>query len=77
MNCDTQEEIDYFRERLSGGGSPGRCGWLEDRFGMSWPVTPSMLAELVDREPAAVMEAILGMEKIDLVELQRATGVGV
>ena len=77
VTCDTQQEIDYFWERLSEGGSPGRCGWLEDRFGMSWQVTPLVLPDLMEREPVAVMEAILGMGKIDLAQLERAAGLGV
>ena len=76
VTCDTQQEIDYFWERLSEGGSPGRCGWLEDRLGMSWQVTPSMLPDLMGRAPVAVMEAILGMGKIDIAELHRAAGLG-
>ena len=77
VTCDTQQEIDYFWERLSEGGSPGRCGWLEDRFGMSWQVTPSMLSELMDRAPVAVMQAILSMGKIDIAALHGAAGLGV
>ena len=76
VTCDTQQEIDYFWQRLSEGGSQGKCGWLEDRFGISWQVVPSMLTGLMEREPEAVMEAVLGMGKIDLAELSRVAGVG-
>lgn len=76
VSCETQEEVDHYWERLSEGGEPGPCGWLEDRFGVSWQVVPRVLGELLgdeDREKAnRVMKAMLGMGKIEIAGLQRA-----
>ena len=78
IDCSTQEEVDYFWEKLSEGGDTGaqQCGWLKDRFGLSWQVVPSILNELVsDPESAAsqrAMAAMLGMKKLDIAELERA-----
>lgn len=76
VGCRTQEEIDAYWEQLSAGGEPGPCGWLKDKFGLSWQVTPTMLGEMLgdeDAEKAArVMQAMLRMSKIDLAALQRA-----
>ena len=72
--CDSQDEIDYFWDRLSEDGKPGPCGWLEDRFGLSWQVVPAMLPSLMESAPAAVMEALLAMEKIDIEQLRKASG---
>ena len=71
--CDTQEEIDHYWNSLSEGGTTSQCGWLEDKFGLSWQVVPAMLSELMERNPKAVMGALLTMEKIDLGELRRAS----
>ena len=71
--CDTQEEIDHYWDSLSEGGATNQCGWLEDKFGLSWQVVPAMLGELMERNPKAVMGALLAMEKIDLGELRRAS----
>ena len=71
--CDTQEEIDHYWNRLSEGGAKSQCGWLEDKFGLSWQVVPAMLGELMERNHKPVMEALLKMEKIDLGELRRAS----
>jgi predicted 3-demethylubiquinone-9 3-methyltransferase (glyoxalase superfamily) len=77
--CDTQQEIDYYWERLTKGGDERsqQCGWLKDRFGVSWQVVPSVLAELMsdsDREKAGrVMEALLPMKKLDIETLKRAS----
>ena len=76
VNCDTQEEIDYYWERLSDGGEEGPCGWLKDRYGLSWQVTPAGMEELLagadtDRAERA-MRAVLGMGKIDIEALNRA-----
>ena len=68
--CDSQEEIDHYWARLSEGGSPGQCGWLEDRFGLSWQVVPSTLSDLMAANPGPVMEALLAMHKIDVEELR-------
>ena len=76
--CDTQEEIDYYWERLSAGGDPNaqQCGWLKDRFGLSWQVgSPDMDALFADAtSPAAqrTMEAMLEMKKLDIAALRRA-----
>jgi predicted 3-demethylubiquinone-9 3-methyltransferase (glyoxalase superfamily) len=75
-SCDTQEEIDRVWERLCDGGEPGPCGWLKDRFGVSWQVVPSALDEMLGNPQGgnslAVMDAILRMGKLDLAELRRA-----
>lgn len=78
IHCKTQEDIDYFWERLTPGGDPKAqvCGWLKDRYGVSWQVFPDRLPQLLaddDRERAArVMNAMLKMKKIDLNEIERA-----
>jgi predicted 3-demethylubiquinone-9 3-methyltransferase (glyoxalase superfamily) len=76
IDCETQEELDYYWERLSDGGEEGQCGWLKDRFGVSWQVVPAGMAELFadpDRQRAArAMEAMLKMRKLDLAALQAA-----
>jgi predicted 3-demethylubiquinone-9 3-methyltransferase (glyoxalase superfamily) len=75
-NCDTQEEIDRVWECLCDGGEPGPCGWLKDRYGVSWQVVPSALDEMLGNPQGgnslAVMDAILRMGKLDLAELRRA-----
>ena len=76
--CDTQDEIDYYWDRLSKGGDPKaqQCGWLKDRYGVSWQVVPALLNELVkDHESSRaqrVMTALLQMKKLDIAELERA-----
>jgi predicted 3-demethylubiquinone-9 3-methyltransferase (glyoxalase superfamily) len=76
VECETQEEVDDFWERLTEGGEPGPCGWLTDKFGVSWQVVPRALGEMLnDEDPAranAVMEAMLQMGKIEVAGLQRA-----
>jgi predicted 3-demethylubiquinone-9 3-methyltransferase (glyoxalase superfamily) len=76
VNCDTQEEIDRLWDQLSEGGKPGRCGWLIDRFGLSWQIVPPALGELLsapDRVKAGrVMQAMLQMNKIDIAGLKQA-----
>lgn len=78
--CDTQEEIDYFWERLGEGGDPKaqQCGWLKDKYGVSWQITPPLLDELIashDKETAAkAMRAMLKMKKINIQELKDAVG---
>ena len=76
VSCETQKEIDYFWEKLSAGGEKSRCGWLKDRFGVSWQVVPPILGELLNDEDAEksnrVMQAMLKMKKIEIKELQRA-----
>jgi predicted 3-demethylubiquinone-9 3-methyltransferase (glyoxalase superfamily) len=71
VNCDNQEEIDYYWSKLlEGGGSPIACGWLKDKFGLRWQVTPTRLGELL-RNPKA-MQAMMQMTKFDIAELERA-----
>ena len=76
VSCETQAEVDEFRSRVSEGGEEGPCGWLKDRFGVSWQIIPSVLPRLLgdrDREKAQrVMQAMLGMKKIEIAELERA-----
>lgn len=72
ISCDSQEEIDYFWEQLSAGGETQMCGWLRDRFGVSWQVVPSELAQLMAEAPQPVMEALLTMTKIEIGQLRAA-----
>ena len=78
VNCESQDEIDYYWEKLGEGGDPKShvCGWLKDRFGLSWQITPSELPELMSTpgKTAAVMKEVLRMKKIDLATLRRAAG---
>ncbi|HEY5899996.1 MAG TPA: VOC family protein [Burkholderiales bacterium] len=77
VSCDTQEEIDRYWELLSQGGDPKaqQCGWLKDRYGLSWQVVPSILPALVSGPNSdRVMEAVLRMKKLDLAGLKRASG---
>ena len=76
VNCETQPEVDEVWEKLSQGGKKGRCGWLKDRFGVSWQVVPTALARLMSsRDPqrsGRVMQALMKMDKIIISDLQRA-----
>jgi predicted 3-demethylubiquinone-9 3-methyltransferase (glyoxalase superfamily) len=78
INCDTQEEIDYYWEKLGKGGDPKAqvCGWLKDKFGLSWQVAPTiaanMLADSPNEKSERVMKAIMQMKKIDIKKLQDA-----
>ena len=76
VNCDTQEEVDHYWSRLSAGGEEVQCGWLKDRFGVAWQITPVVLTEMLkDKDPARakrVMAAMLKMKKIDIAELKKA-----
>jgi len=76
INCEDQDEIDYYWEKLSDGGEEGPCGWLKDRFGLSWQVTPKGMDELFgDADPERAhraMQAMLKMGKLDIKALQRA-----
>jgi predicted 3-demethylubiquinone-9 3-methyltransferase (glyoxalase superfamily) len=76
VDCETQEEVDELWEKLSAGGEQGPCGWLTDKFGVSWQIIPRDLGELLgdeDREKAdRVMQAMLQMSKIDVAGLRRA-----
>ena len=76
VDCDTQKEVDYFWEKLSEGGREGQCGWLTDRYGVSWQIIPAALGKLVggpdpERSQRA-MKAMLAMNKIDIAVLQEA-----
>ena len=76
VNCRSQAEIDYYWGKLTAGASGGVCGWLKDKFGVSWQIVPEILRELVtSKNPAAserVMQALLGMRKLDIAKLQQA-----
>jgi predicted 3-demethylubiquinone-9 3-methyltransferase (glyoxalase superfamily) len=77
VNCDTQEEVDYFWEKLSAdGGQESQCGWLKDKFGVSWQIVPTVLIEMLqdkDSEKSEpVMKAMLQMQKIDIKTLKEA-----
>jgi predicted 3-demethylubiquinone-9 3-methyltransferase (glyoxalase superfamily) len=77
ISCESQEELDYYWERLlAGGGTESQCGWLKDRFGLSWQVVPTVLSKLVgDQNPRrskATIDAMLQMRKLVIADLQRA-----
>ena len=76
VDCATQEEVDTYWSKLSEGGEEGPCGWLKDRFGLSWQIVPAVLSELLaDPDPEKsqrVMQAMLKMKKIEIDELERA-----
>jgi len=76
VDCKTQEEVDDLWERLSAGGKTERCGWLTDRFGLSWQIIPAILGQLLqDKDPQKskrVLQAMLQMNKIDIAGLKQA-----
>jgi predicted 3-demethylubiquinone-9 3-methyltransferase (glyoxalase superfamily) len=76
VNCETQAEVDHLWEQLTAGGEESQCGWLKDRFGVSWQIVPTALGSILgDPDPEKArraMEAMLKMKKLDIVELQRA-----
>jgi len=76
INCADQDEVDYYWSKLSDGGEEGPCGWLKDRYGLSWQVVPTGMGELLnDPDPARgqrAMKAMFGMKKLDLAALQAA-----
>jgi predicted 3-demethylubiquinone-9 3-methyltransferase (glyoxalase superfamily) len=76
VNCETQEEVDQLWERLSEGGEQGPCGWLKDRYGLSWQIVPTALGQMLQDEDSKraerVMAAMLQMKKIDIQTLQQA-----
>jgi len=79
VNCETQKEVDYYWEKLTAdGGQESACGWLKDKFGLSWQITPSVLIDMLnDKDPKKserVMNAMLQMQKIDIKTLQDAYG---
>ena len=76
VNCETQDEVDELWAKLSDGGEQGPCGWLKDKFGVSWQIVPTLLDELI-RDPDTersqrAMKAMLAMKKLDIAELERA-----
>jgi len=76
VNCETQEEVDELWEKLSAGGPKSRCGWLKDKYGLSWQIIPSALGKMLgDKDPEKsqrVMKAMLQMDKIDIKGLEQA-----
>lgn len=80
VNCETQEEVDYYWEKLSAGGDEKaqQCGWLKDKYGVSWQVVPTVLLEMMNDPDSdkseRVIEAMLQMKKIDIRKLKRAYG---
>jgi predicted 3-demethylubiquinone-9 3-methyltransferase (glyoxalase superfamily) len=76
INCEDQDEVDYYWEKLSEGGREGQCGWLQDKFGLAWQVVPTGMDEVfADPDPARAertMKAMLQMGKLDVAELRRA-----
>lgn len=80
IKCETQPEVDDLWQKLSEGGRTDRCGWLQDRFGLSWQIVPSILPKLLQDKDAAkssrVMKAMLQMDKIDIESLKRAYDQG-
>ena len=74
VNCDTQEEIDWFWEKLTKGGKEVECGWLKDKYGLSWQIVPSVLGELMSdsKKGGRVMQALLKMKKLDIKKLKEA-----
>jgi predicted 3-demethylubiquinone-9 3-methyltransferase (glyoxalase superfamily) len=78
ISCDTQDEIDHFWHALCEGGEESRCGWLKDRFGISWQVVPAAMGEWMSdpKRAARVMEACMPMNKLILADLERAANAG-
>ena len=76
VNCETQQEVDALWEKLSAGGRKDRCGWLTDKYGLSWQIVPTVLGKLLgDSDPAKsqrVMKAMLQMDKLDIAQLEQA-----
>lgn len=70
VRCDSQQEVDDYWSKLSAEGSEGQCGWLKDKFGLSWQIVPARLPDLI-KQPKA-MQAMLRMKKLDIAELERA-----
>lgn len=77
VTCETQQEIDYYWDSLIEGGEASRCGWLQDRFGVTWQIVPAILGDLLgsddEKKAAAAMQAMLAMIKLDIAALQKAS----
>jgi predicted 3-demethylubiquinone-9 3-methyltransferase (glyoxalase superfamily) len=80
VNCNTQEEIDYFWSKLSADPKAEACGWLKDKFGLSWQIVPTVMEDMLkdnnEAKLARVTEAILKMKKFDIAKLKAAYGQG-
>ena len=80
VSCETQQEIDEYWEKLSAGGSKSQCGWLKDKFGLSWQVVPSVLGDLATAKDAkksqSMMKAMMTMTKLDIAQLKKAYAEG-
>lgn len=76
VNCETQEEVDYFWEKLSAGGQEVECGWLKDKYGLAWQIVPTIFFELVQstdpQKSNRVMQALMQMKKLDIATLKKA-----
>lgn len=76
VNCETQDEIDYYWDKLSAGGKEVECGWVQDKFGLSWQVVPTIIGKIVgENDPAKtnrMMQAVLKMKRLNIAELERA-----
>jgi len=76
VNCETQEEVDYYWEKLSQGGAEVQCGWIKDKYGLSWQITPTILMKMINDKDSAkvsrVMQAMMKMVKLDIEGLKRA-----
>jgi len=76
VNCKSQKEVDYYWEKLSEGGEKGQCGWLKDKYGVSWQIVPTVLGEMlqdkVTKKSERVMKALLQMKKLDIRKLKQA-----
>jgi predicted 3-demethylubiquinone-9 3-methyltransferase (glyoxalase superfamily) len=76
VDCKTQEEVDELWEKLSAGGEKGVCGWLKDKYGLSWQIVPTVVGEMLQDKDAEkterVMKALLDMNKLDIKKLQQA-----
>jgi predicted 3-demethylubiquinone-9 3-methyltransferase (glyoxalase superfamily) len=74
VNCDTQEEIDYYWNNLTKGGTESQCGWLKDKFGLSWQIVPTILGELMSdpEKSGRVVQAFMKMKKFDIEKLKNA-----
>jgi predicted 3-demethylubiquinone-9 3-methyltransferase (glyoxalase superfamily) len=76
VNCESQQEVDELWDKLSKGGEPNRCGWLKDKYGLSWQIVPTALGRMLgDKDPGKsqrVMQAMLQMKKIEIARLQEA-----